>query len=139
MYLVYKNTHYMQIIFDRWSRGSVVKEAFIIKRFTQLEDFIIRLDQSEFTEITAKDTITELYIGGGNDNYAISVSLDGTIFDLINEEKDSSRKHVSIVIAGEQLFYSPIKIVSVENALMAAEYYYEHRAMDPTMKWKKKA
>lgn len=129
----------MQIIFDRWNRGTIVRETFIIKRFTQLEDFIIRLDQSEFTEITAKDTFTELYIGGGNDNYVVSVSIDGIIFDLLNNEQLSSRKHIPIVIAGEQLFYSPIKVISIEDTLLAAEHYFQNRNKNLCLKWKKRA
>lgn len=54
-----------------------------------------------------------MYIGG-NDNYAVSVSIDGII---LNKEQNSSRKHIPIVIAGEQLFYTQIKVISIKDTL----------------------
>lgn len=135
----FKNTNFMQIIFDRCHRGVVINETIFIKRFSQLEDLIIRLDQEEFTEIIVKDIKIELHLCGGNENFICSFSKHRDVYDLINNEPILSRKHIPIIIAGEELLYSPTKIISIENALIVAEYFFEHGEMDNTLKWKKRS
>lgn len=128
----------MQIIFDRWHRGVVTKETIFIKRFSQLEDLIIRLDQVEFTEIIVKNTRIELQLCGGNENFIVLYSINGDVFDLVNNETSSSRKQVKITFSGEESLYSPNKVITIENVLIAAEYFFEHGEMDSTLKWRKR-
>ncbi|MBP2619540.1 hypothetical protein [Chryseobacterium jejuense] len=128
----------MQIIFDRWHQGVVTKETIFIKRFSQLEDLIIRLDQEEFTEIILKDIKIELHVCGGNESFICSFSTKGDVYDLLNTEQISSRKHMSIIIGGEESLFSPNRVISIENILIAAEYFFLNCSMDTSLKWKKR-
>lgn len=89
-----------------------------------MENLIIRLDQEKFTEIIVKDTVAELNICGGNESYIGSFSTKGDVYDLLNTEQIASKKHISVIVGGEESLFPANRIISIENIFKAAKYFF---------------
>ncbi|MDV3776728.1 hypothetical protein CMU25_12270, partial [Elizabethkingia anophelis] len=107
------------------------------KKFHEIENYIIRLDGTEFTEILLEEDNTSLYICGNGEQYIISFNTGKSNFDLENNEnRHTSAKKIELMIRKELNTYSARKVLAIEDALRAAEYYFEFKDKDTSLKWK---
>ncbi len=126
------------MIFDRWHTKAGGYMDVEVKNFNMVEDFIIRLDQSEFTEVIIESDHGILTVAGGNEDYVVSIQKKEIYHDLIQRKPWSENKQVEMMIGGQSRVYDSSAIVSVDEALEAAQSFYEGDT-DRTLSWKKRA
>ena len=127
----------MKLTFDRWERNTYDTKVIDEKKFHDIENYIIRLDGMEFTEILLEEDNTSLYICGNGEQYIISFNTGKSNFDLENNEnRHTSTKKIELMIRKELNTYSARKVLAIEDALKAAEYYFEFKDKDTSLKWK---
>ncbi|ATL42174.1 MULTISPECIES: hypothetical protein [Elizabethkingia] len=127
----------MKLTFDRWGRNAYETRAIMVKKFHEIENYIIRLDEMEFTEILLEEDNTSLHIKGNGEQYIISFNTDKYNFDLENDEvPNNSTKKIELTIRRELKTYLFRKILTVECALKVARYYFEFKDKDDSLKWK---
>ncbi|AIL45359.1 MULTISPECIES: hypothetical protein [Elizabethkingia] len=127
----------MKLTFDRWERNTYDTKVIDEKKFHDIENYIIRLDGMEFTEILLEEDNTSLYICGNGEQYIISFNTGKSNFDLENNEnRHTSTKKIELMIRKELNTYSARKVLAIEDALKAAEYYFKFKDKDTSLKWK---
>lgn len=128
----------MKLTFDRWERNSYDTKDIKVKNFDDIENYIIRLDETEFTEILLEEDNTSLYIRGNGEQYLISFNVDKNNFELENDEiLLDPTEEIELTIKGELKTYSIRKILTIEQALKSAQYYFEFKDKDVSQKWKR--
>ena len=127
----------MKLTFDRWERNTYETKVIDEKKFHDIENYIIRLDGMEFTEVLLEEDNTSLYICGNGEQYIISFNTGKSNFDLENNEnRHTSTKKIELMIRKELNTYSARKVLAIEDALKAAEYYFKFKDKDTSLKWK---
>jgi len=128
----------MKIIFDRYRNSKYEIKTIPFTNFGDLENYIIRLDQTEFSEVILKDKNNELRISGGRYNFLISIKVDGETFDLINSNQNNFQEQIPVMIKGQSFIFSPNLIVNFEKALVASKYFCQHKGIERSLYWKKR-
>ena len=72
----------MKLTFDRWERNTYDTKVIDEKKFHEIENYIIRLDGMEFTEVLLEEDNTSLYICGNGEQYIIVNSVENDQFIL---------------------------------------------------------
>ncbi|CAM3717989.1 hypothetical protein ELOC111193_17730 [Elizabethkingia occulta] len=128
----------MKIIFDRYQNNTNKIETIPFKNFGDFENYIIRLDQSEFSEVILKDNNNELKICGGRYNFIVSITIDGETFDLTNNTQIDLHEQITLMIKGQPVSFPPNLIITFEKALLASKYFHLHKQLESSLKWVKR-
>lgn len=128
----------MRMIFDRWHTKTGGYMEVEVKNFSMVEDFIIRLDQSEFTEVIIESDNGILTIAGGNEDYVASIQKKGVYYDLMQSEQLPKSKQIEMMVGGKSTFYNSSRVVSVNEVLIAVQSFYENGDRDTTFHWEKR-
>ena len=129
----------MKIIFDRHQNNTNKIETIPFKNFRDFENYIIRLDQSEFSEVILKENNNELKICGGRYNFIVSITIDSETFDLTNNNiQIDLHEQISLMIKGQPISFPPNLIVTFEKALLVSKYFCLHKQLESSLKWVKR-
>lgn len=124
----------MKLSIDSWD-PQTSEEDFESTVADQVDSLIRRLDQDKHTIVTLGEPDKPLlHVGGGKGDYVVTATLDGENWlTLAVGPRDGSRKRIN---AGGQPGnpHSHI-VVTLDQAIAAARYFFLHTALDPSMSW----
>lgn len=125
----------MKMSIDHWEGITCRDEDTVATRVEEVESFIRHLDQDKHTLVClGEPDKPSLMVGGGKGDYLVTATLDGENWSTMAVgPRDGSKK---MVVTGGQPgdFHSHV-IVTLDQALAAARYFFLHTTLDPSMNW----
>jgi hypothetical protein len=125
----------MKMSIDHWEGITCSDEETEANRVEDVEGFIRRLDQDKHTLVClGEPDKPAIMIGGGKGDYLVTATLDGENWSTMAVgARDQTRKLV--VTGGQPGDFHSYVIVTLDQAIAAARYFFLHTALEPSMTW----
>ena len=101
----------------------------------QVEAFIRRLDQDRCTIVSLGEPDRPLLmICGGRGDYIVTATADGKTWSgLAMGPRDGPTRRING--GGQPADFPSHEVATFDQALAAARYFFQHSALDPSLKW----
>lgn len=125
----------MKASLERWDDLNLSYENIEVIRFDEMEALIRRLDQKKHTSVSLGETgKPALMIGGGKGDYVVLWMADADHWlSLKMGPRHGSKK--LLTVGGQPGDYESELVVTLDQAIAAARYFFLHKELDPTQKW----
>lgn len=101
----------------------------------QVEALIRRLDQDKYTIVSLGEPDRPLLmVCGGRGDYIVTATPDGQSWSaLAMGPRDGPSKRING--GGQPAEFPSHEVATLDQALAAARYFFQHGALDPSLKW----
>lgn len=100
-----------------------------------VEAAIIKMDGKRYSSVgMLLGNEDNMIVGGGADKYVVGVRLGDGLYNLMNRWGVEDREVE--VVAGEKNDFPENEIISQQDALTAAKYFFHNHSLDTTYTWK---
>lgn len=123
------------ISIDVWNGSTFNEEVVVNPTWPETLALLRKLDGDKFTLVffEISDTGSAL-VGGGQENFIVSITIDGDIYTLMNDKQGKSETH--LVIGGQLGNYCDNICIELNPMLEVIQYYYEAGKLLKTHQWK---
>jgi len=101
----------------------------------QVEQLIRRLDQDRYTIVSLGEPDRPLLmVCGGKGDYVVTATPDGKTWSgLAMGPRDGASKRING--GGQPAEFPSHEVATLDQALAAARYFFQHGALDPSLTW----
>jgi hypothetical protein len=126
----------MKLSIDHWEGVTYKDEEIEMAHLEDVERFIQRLDQDTYTNVSlegpGKSVMT---VGGGNGDYVVIATFDQERWFTLRMGPRGGPQRL-VTVGGQPGDYDSDIVVTFDDALAAARYWFHHTALDPALTWR---